>query len=108
MGGIFLGGSLIAAFFAGAIALLAACCIVFMFPSYLSVAIRNRRRRLVPLTFIYAAGIAVVLLPVTLGVSALSRSLLQYHGVLYAVGGTLLLVLAVLAATGRTWMLPMM
>ncbi len=108
MGELFLGGSLIAAFFAGTIALFAPCCIVFMFPSYLSVAIKNRRRRLLPLTFVFAAGISVVLLPVTLGVSALSRSLLQYHVVLYAVGGSLLIGLAVLAATGRTWMLPMM
>jgi len=108
MGGIFLGGSLTAAFFAGVIALFAPCCIVFMFPSYLSVAVKNRRSRLVPLTFVYAAGISVVLLPVTLGVSALSRSLLQFHGPLYAAGGTLLMVLAILAVTGRTWMLPVM
>lgn len=108
VGEIFLGGSITAAFFAGVIALFAPCCIVFMFPSYLSVAVRNRRSRLVPLTFVYAAGIAVVLLPVTLGVSALSRSLLRFHGPLYAAGGTLLMVLALLAVTGRTWMLPMM
>ncbi len=108
MGGIFLGGSLTAAFFAGVIALFAPCCIVFMFPSYLSVAVKNRRRRLVPLTFVFAAGISVVLLPVTLGVGALSRSLLRYHGPLYGVGGSLLLVLAILAATGKTWMLPIM
>jgi cytochrome c-type biogenesis protein len=108
MGGIFLGGSLTAAFFAGVIALFAPCCIVFMFPSYLSVAIRNRRRRLVTLTFVFAAGISVVLLPVTLGVSALSRSLLRYHGPLYGVGGSLLLLLAILAVSGKTWMLPIM
>jgi len=108
VGGIFLGGSLTAAFFAGMIALFAPCCIVFMFPSYLSVAVKNRRSRLVPLTFVYAAGISVVLLPVTLGVSALSRSLLRFHGPLYAAGGTLLLALAILAVTGRTWMLPIM
>ncbi len=108
MGGIFLGGSLAAAFFAGVVALFAPCCIVFMFPSYLSVAVKNRRSRLVPLTFVYAAGISLVLLPVTLGVGALSRSLIRFHGPLYATGGTLLLVLAVLAVTGRTWMLPIM
>ena len=108
MGGLFLGGSLTAAFLAGVIALFAPCCIVFMFPSYLSVAVRNRRRRLVTLTFVFAAGISLVLLPVTLGVGVLSRSLLRYHGALYGVGGSLLLLLAVLAVTGKTWMLPMM
>ncbi len=107
MGGLFLGGSITAAFFAGVIALFAPCCIVFMFPSYLSVTIKNRRRRLVTLTFVFAAGISVVLLPITLGVGVLSRSLQRYHGALYAVGGSLLLVLAILAVTGKTWMLPM-
>ncbi len=108
MEGVFLGGSLLAAFLAGAIALFAPCCIVFMFPSYLAVTVRNRRWRLAPLTLVFAAGIAVVLVPVTLGVSMLTRSLLRFHGPLYAAGGALLLLLAVLAVTGKTWTLPMM
>jgi cytochrome c-type biogenesis protein len=108
VGGLFLGGSLTAAFLAGVIALFAPCCIVFLFPSYLSVAVRNRRRRLVTLTFVFAAGISVVLLPITLGIGTLSRSLQRYHGPLYGVGGSLLLLLAILAVTGKTWMLPMM
>lgn len=108
MDGIFLGGSLIAAFVAGAIALFAPCCIVFMFPSYLAVAVRNRRWRLFPLTLTFAAGIAVVLVPITLGIGVLTRSLLQFHGAIYAVGGGLLLFLALLAVTGKTWALPMM
>ncbi len=108
MEGVFLGGSLLAAFLAGAIALFAPCCIVFMFPSYLAVAVRNRRWRLVPLTLIFAAGIAVVMVPVTLGVGVLTRSLLAFHGPVYATGGGLLLLLAVLAVTGKTWALPMM
>ncbi len=108
MDSIFLGGSLLAAFLAGAIALFAPCCIVFMFPSYLAVAVRNRRWRLFPLTLTYAAGIAVVLVPVTLGVGVLTRSLLKFHGPVYAVGGGLLLFLAILAVTGKTWTLPMM
>jgi cytochrome c biogenesis protein CcdA len=108
MDSIFLGGSLLAAFLAGAIALFAPCCIVFMFPSYLAVAVRNRRWRLLPLTLIFASGIAVVLVPVTLGVGVLTRSLLRFHGTIYAVGGGLLLLLALLAVTGKTWALPMM
>ena len=108
MDSIFLGGSLLAAFLAGAIALFAPCCIVFMFPSYLAVAVRNRRWRLFPLTLTFAAGIAVVLVPVTLGVGVLTRSLLKFHGPVYGVGGAILLVLAILAVTGKTWALPMM
>jgi len=106
--GIFLGGSLLAAFLAGAIALFAPCCIVVMFPAYLAAAVRNRRWRLLPLTAVFAAGIAVVLVPVTLGVTVLTRSLLRFHGPLYIVGGSVLLLLAILAVMGKTWTLPMM
>lgn len=108
MDGIYLGGSLMAAFLAGAVALFAPCCIVFMFPAYLGAAIRNRRWRLVPLTLIFAAGLAVVLVPVTLGVGLLTRPLLRYHGLFYGLGGLLLIVLAWLSATGKTWPLPML
>ena len=108
MEGIFLGGSLLAAFLAGAVALFAPCCIVFMFPSYLAAAVRNRRWRLVPLTLIFAAGLATVLVPVTLGIGFISRSLLQFHQQIYILGGILLLILAAVAAMGVNWTLPMM
>lgn len=108
MESIFFGGSLFAAFVAGAVALFAPCCIVFMFPAYLAAAVRNRRWRLVPLTLVFAAGIALVLVPVTLGVGFLTRSLLQFHGPIYLVGGLLLLGLAVISAMGVSWALPMM
>lgn len=108
MEGIFLGGTLLAAFVAGAVALFAPCCIMVMFPAYLAAAVRNHRWRLVPLTFVFAVGVATVLVPVTLGLSLLTASLLQFHSVVYAAGGVLLLVLAGLSATGTTWSLPFM
>ena len=59
MGAELLGtGSILAAFFAGTVALFAPCCIVFLAPSYLAGAVKNRRWRLLPLTFIFAAGLA--------------------------------------------------
>jgi len=106
--GLFLGGSLLAAFLAGSVALFAPCCIVVLFPAYLAAAVRNSKWRLVPLTLIYAAGIAVVLVPVTLGLGILTRGLLKYHGATYVVGGLLMLVLAGLALSGRGWTLPIM
>ncbi len=108
MEGLFLGGSLLAAFLAGSVALFAPCCIVVLFPAYLAAAVRNSKWRLVPLTLIYAAGIAVVLVPVTLGLGILTRGLLKYHGATYVVGGLLMLVLAGLALSGRGWTLPIM
>jgi cytochrome c-type biogenesis protein len=106
--GLFLGGSLIAAFLAGAVALFAPCCIVVLFPAYLAAAVRNSRWRLVPLTLIFASGIAVVLIPITLGLGILTRGLLRYHSATYVAGGILMLVLAGLALSGRGWTLPIM
>lgn len=108
MEGVFLGGSIAAAFLAGTIALFAPCCITVLFPSYLAAAVRNARWRLVPLTLVFAAGVATVLVPVSLGVGLLTRSLLRYHGPVYLAGAALMLVLAIVAATGKTWSLPIL
>jgi cytochrome c biogenesis protein CcdA len=108
MEGVFLGGSLLAAFIAGSVALFAPCCIVVMFPAFLAASVRNNRWRLVPLTFIFTAGLATVLLPITLGLSLLTESLLRYHEVVYGLGAVLLLALAVISVTGANWALPFM
>src|SRR5664280_962998 len=99
-------GSVLAAFFAGGVALFAPCCIVFLAPSYLAVAVKNRRWRLLPLTFVFAAGLALVLVPITLGMSLIAATISHYHAPLYYTGGVLMLALAVLAASGRMWSLP--
>jgi cytochrome c biogenesis protein CcdA len=104
--GLFLGGSLLAAFVAGSVALFAPCCIVVMFPAFLAASIRNHRWRLVPLAFIFAVGVAAVLVPVTLGLSLLTESLLRYHTAVYGLGALLLLALAAVSLSGGTWSLP--
>ena len=106
MDGVFLGGSILAAFVAGSVALFAPCCITVMFPAYLAAAVRNNRWRLIPLTMIFAAGVAIVLVPLTLGLTVLTRALLGAHTIVYAVGGLLMLMFAGFAATGGTWSLP--
>ena len=60
------------------------------------------------LTLIFATGIAVVLVPVTLGLAILAQGLLRFHGAIYVVGGVVMLVLAYLALSGKNWMLPIM
>jgi len=99
-------GSVIAAFFAGGVALFAPCCIVFLAPSYLAGAVKNRRWRLLPLTFIFAAGLALVLVPITLGMSLLAGAIARYHAPLYYAGGVLMIALAALAVSGKMWALP--
>ena len=99
-------GSVLAAFLAGGVALFAPCCIVFLAPSYLAVAVKNRRWRLLPLTFIFAAGLGLVLIPITLGVSLIAGTIAHYHQPLYYAGGTLMLALAVFTLSGRMVSLP--
>ena len=103
-----LGGGLAAAFLAGIVALFAPCCITVLFPSYLAAAVRNRRWRLLPLTAVFAAGLAVVLLPVTLGVGMLTEGLLRFHGLVYAGAGVALLAFAGVVALGMSWTLPLL
>ncbi|HEY3548885.1 MAG TPA: cytochrome c biogenesis CcdA family protein [Propionicimonas sp.] len=99
-------GSIVAAFLAGGVALFAPCCIVFLAPSYLAGAVKNRRWRLLPLTFLFAAGLALVLVPITLGMSLLAGAIARYHAPLYYAGGALMIALALLALSGRMWSLP--
>jgi cytochrome c-type biogenesis protein len=106
MGDLLTTGSVLAAFFAGGVALFAPCCIVFLAPSYLAVAVKNRRWRLLPLTFIFAAGLGLVLIPITLGVSLVAGTIAHYHEPLYYAGGMLMLVLAVFTLSGRMVSLP--
>ncbi len=106
MGTLLTTGSILAAFFAGAVALFSPCCIVFLFPAYLASAVKNRRWTILPLTFVFALGLAAVLLPVTLGVGLVMTSVRRFHTQLYVVGGLLMLGLAVLSLLGRSWSLP--
>lgn len=106
MGDLLTTGGVLAAFFAGGVALFAPCCIVFLAPSYLAGAVRNRRWRLLPLTFLFAAGLASILVPITVGISLIAAAIARYHAVLYWAGGLLMLVLAALTLSGRMWSLP--
>jgi cytochrome c-type biogenesis protein len=106
VGTLLSGGSILAAFFAGAVALFSPCCIVFLLPSYMAAGVKNRRWRLLPLTLVFAAGLGLVLLPITLGMGLLAQALTRFHTPLYLAGGLLLLVMAALSLSGRSWSLP--
>lgn len=106
MGDLLTTGSVLTAFFAGGVALFAPCCIVFLAPSYMAVAVKNRRWRLLPLTFVFAAGLALVLVPITLGMSLVASTIANYHAPLYYAGGALMIALALLTLSGRMLSLP--
>lgn len=99
-------GSVLAAFLAGMVALFAPCCIVFLAPSYLAAAVKNRRWRLLPLTFVFAAGLALIMVPITLGMSLVAGTIAKYHAPLYYAGGALMLLLAGYSLSGHMWSLP--
>lgn len=106
MGDLLTTGGVLAAFFAGGVALFAPCCIVFLAPSYLAAAVKNRRWRLLPLTFLFAAGLASILVPITVGISLIAAAIARYHTALYWAGGILMLVLGAFTLSGRMWSLP--
>src|SRR5947208_15033435 len=89
---IFFGGSVIAAVIAGAIDLFAPCCISVMLPAYFASSFLNRRV-LVAMTFLFAAGIATIVLPIALGASIVPQLLITQHTLLYEIGGMLMFAL---------------
>src|SRR6266536_934271 len=103
---IFFGGSVIAAVMAGILALIAPCCISFMLPAYFASSFQNRLR-LVAMTFLFAAGVATIILPIALGASVLRQLFAAQHAVIYVVGGILLLGMAIYLLLGGQIHLPM-
>ena len=77
-GGVVYGGSVLAATVAGAVALFAPCCISVMLPAYFASSFHNRRL-LVAMTFLFAAGVATVVLPIALGAAVVQRLLVGRH-----------------------------
>lgn len=102
---IFFGGSVIAATVAGVIALFAPCCISVMLPAYFAGSFQNRGL-LVAMTFLFAAGLATVILPLAMGASALRQLFTEQHTVIYVVGGLLMLALGAYTLLGGQLHIP--
>ena len=100
-----LAGSLAAAFAAGMVAFFAPCCAGVMMPAYLAAIGGGRRLRVARLTAVYVAGVALVVLPITLGAAVLSSYVSRWHPQLFAIGG--LMMIAVAVALWRGTMLPL-
>jgi cytochrome c-type biogenesis protein len=103
---LFFGGSILAAVVAGSLALFAPCCISFMLPAYFASSFQNRLR-LVAMTFLFAGGVATVILPIALGASVLRQFLTTQHATIYVMGGILLFGLAIYLLLGGQVHLPM-
>ncbi|MEK7180982.1 MAG: cytochrome c biogenesis CcdA family protein [Patescibacteria group bacterium] len=97
---IIFSASIIAAFMAGMVALFAPCCITVLLPAYLASAFREKKN-ILKMTLIFFSGIAVVLIPIGLGVAALAQVFQNYHTQMYILGGLIMIALAVLSIFGK-------
>ena len=97
-------GSLAAAFAAGLVAFAAPCCAGVMLPTYLAAVSGGSPFRVARLSALYVAGVAAVVLPITLGASALAAVVSDWHAQLFVLGGVMMLLVA--AALWRGTMLP--
>src|SRR5260370_3140168 len=102
---LFSGGSVIAAFIAGGLALFAPCCISVMLPAYFASSFQNRRV-LVAMTLVFAAGVAPVILPIALGASVVRQVLTTAHTPLYVVGGLVMVGIPLYLPLGAVVPLP--
>lgn len=100
-----LGASVVASFLAGVLALMAPCCISFLFPAYFASAFKQKTK-ILQMTTIYFFGLALVLVPISLGVTALSRTFAHYHNEVFLIGGIFLVFLGVLTFFGKTIPMP--
>src|SRR3990172_3455668 len=75
-----------------------------MLPTYLAAVSGGSRLRVARLSPLYVAGVAVVVLPITLGASALAASVSDWHAQLFVLGGVMMLFVA--AGLWRGTMLP--
>ena len=92
---LLLGGSLAAAFAAGMVAFFAPCCAGVMLPAYLAAVGGGHRWRVARLSALYVAGVAMVVLPITLGAAAIASVVSRWHAQLFTLGGLMMIGVAV-------------
>ena len=104
--GVLFGGAVLASFLAGMVALFAPCCISVMLPAYFASSFATKRA-LVAMTFIFAAGLGLIILPIALGAAAIGSAISAHHLIFYLAGGALMLALGLYMLVGGKLMLPM-
>jgi len=106
VGGLFTGTTLFASFLGGMVALFAPCCISVMLPAYFATGF-GRRVRLVLMTFVFAAGLATIVLPIALGAAGIGSGVQAHHTLIFGAGGLMMLGLGVFTLAGGKLVLPM-
>lgn len=96
---VFLIASVIVSFLAGIVALAMPCCFSVLLPSYFASAFK-RRTAVFRMTLVFALGVAAILLPIALGVFALSSFISLNHSLLFVIGGFFMLFLGAASLFG--------
>lgn len=101
------GGTLVAAFLGGLVALLAPCCVSVMLPAYLATGFRHRVGILAA-TLVFALGVATVIVPIGLGATALVALVSGQHALVFSLAATAMLIGGVAMLMGWKPRLPML
>src|SRR5256712_6281535 len=88
------------------VALFAPCCISVMLPAYFATSFATKRA-LVAMTFVFAAGLGLIILPIALGAAAIGSLITAHHFAFYLAGGALMLALGLYMLVGGRLTLPM-
>lgn len=103
---VIFGGTVLAAFLAGTVALFAPCCISVMLPAYLASSFATKRA-LVAMTFVFAAGLGLIILPIALGAAVIGALINANHTIVYLLGAAFMFVLGAYMILGGELALPM-
>lgn len=95
----FLLASVIVSFLAGVVALAMPCCFSVLLPSYFASCFK-RRTAIFRMTLVFTLGVASILLPIALGVSAISIYISLNHSLLFVIGGFFMLFLGIASLLG--------
>lgn len=106
MNEVLFGGILLTALLGGLVALLAPCCVSVMLPAYLSASFR-RRSGILAATLVFALGVATVIVPISLGATALLALVTEQHALVFSVAATAMLAGGVAMLLGWKPRLPM-
>src|SRR6266852_3808574 len=93
------GGAVFVSFLAGMVALFAPCCISVMLPAYFASSFATKRA-LIAMTFVFAAGVGLVVLPIALGAAAIGSLISSHHTAFYLDGGLLMVGLGIYMLVG--------
>jgi cytochrome c-type biogenesis protein len=103
---VLFGGAVLASFLAGTVALFAPCCISAMLPAYFASSFATRRA-LVAMTFVFATGVGLVILPIALGAAAVGTFVNTNHMFVYLAGGLMMVAMGTYMLAGGKLALPM-